>query len=288
MADKLPQEMESERWAGEMGEKWNSYVDQFEGMIAPVGAAVLDHAAFSPGERVIDIGCGGGATTLEIAGRIGEGHVTGLDLSQTLLDTANRRLADSTQNNVDFLCADAATASLEREYDVLFSRFGVMFFDDPHAAFRNMRGFLKDDGRLSFVCWGPPDQQPWVANLMAIAAKYVELPPPVPNAPGPFAFGDKDYLVDILEAAGFTDIDITRWVGNLPFAGSNMTPESAASFAMDAFFLGDVLAEESDAVREKAYRDAVELLQDFVVDGNIEMQGCVWLVRANCGTMHHG
>ena len=93
MADKLPQEMASDSWAGEMGEKWNTYVDQFEGMIAPVGNAAIEYAGFQAGERVIDIGCGGGATTFQIAGHVSDGHVTGLDLSQTLVDTANERLS---------------------------------------------------------------------------------------------------------------------------------------------------------------------------------------------------
>lgn len=95
MADKLPQEMESQRWAGDMGEKWNAHVDRFEGMIAPVGAAAIAHTAFESGERVIDIGCGAGATTFEIARLVDHGHVTGLDVSGTLVATARRRLADS-------------------------------------------------------------------------------------------------------------------------------------------------------------------------------------------------
>lgn len=282
MANKLPQEKGSDSWAGEMGDKWNHYLDRFEGMIAPVGRAAIEHAAFRPGERVIDVGCGGGVTTLDIAGRIGDGHVTGLDLSHTLVDTANRRLADSPLGNVDFLCADAASADLADKYDVLFSRFGVMFFEDPHAAFRNMRGFLRDGGRISFVCWGPPTEQPWVGQLMAIAAKYVELPPPVPNAPGPFAFGDPDYLRGILEQAPFRDIEITPWKGNQQLGGPGATPESAARFVMDALFLGDALAEVDDDVREQAYRDTVSLLENFVVGDNVEMAGCAWLVRANC------
>jgi SAM-dependent methyltransferase len=281
MSDKAPQEMQSESWAGEMGDKWNRYVEQFEGMIAPVGSAAIAHAGFRAGERVIDIGCGGGATTFEIARRIGNGHVTGLDLSQTLVNTCNRRLAESGLANVDFVCADAATDAMSG-YDVLFSRFGVMFFNDPVAAFQNMRGYLKDSGRISFVCWGPPSEQPWVGELMAVAAKYVTLPPPVPNAPGPFAFGDQDYLRSILEQAPFRDITITRWSGNQQIGGPGATPESAARFVLDALFMGDALKDASDSVKAQAFQDSVEVLQRHVIDGNVEMQGCAWLVRANC------
>lgn len=281
MADKLPQEMQSDRWVGDMGDKWNTYLDRFEGMIAPVGAAAIAHAGFRPGDRVIDIGCGGGVTSLEIARLVGDGYVTGLDLSQTLVDTANRRLADAALDNVDFVCADAATAEQEG-FDVLFSRFGVMFFENPVAAFTNMRSFLKDSGRLCFVCWGPPNEQPWVGRLMAIAAKYVELPPPVPNAPGPFAFGDMDYLRGILDQSGFNNIEITRWTGNQLLGGPGSTPESAARFVMDALFLGDALVEESEEVKAQAYEDAVELLGGFVANDSVQLQGCAWLVRADC------
>lgn len=281
MADKLPQEMESDSWAGEMGEKWNTYVDQFEGMIAPVGAAAIEYAAFQPGERVIDIGCGGGATTFDIARKIGDGHVTGLDLSQTLVDTANRRLAESGLSNIDFICDDASTSSVNN-YDVLFSRFGVMFFEDPYAAFQNMRRFLKESGRISFVCWGPPTEQPWVGQLMAIAGKYVELPAPVPNAPGPFAFGNQDYLRDILESASFRNLEITLWRGKQQIGGAEATPESAARFVMDALFLGDALADQADEIKQQAYQEAVELLCGYSSGGKVELEGCAWLAKASC------
>ena len=117
---------------------------------------------------------------------------------------------------------------------------------------------------------------------MAIAAKYVELPPPVPNAPGPFAFGDKEYLADILEKATFKDIEITRWSGNQQLGGPGATPESAARFVIDALFMGDALKDQPQEIVEQAYEDSVELLRGFVVDGNVELQGCAWLVRANC------
>jgi len=281
MADKLPQEMASNSWVGEMGDKWNTYFDTFEGMIAPVGEAAIEHAGFTDGERVIDIGCGAGVTSFDIARRVGSGHVTGLDVSPVLVATANRRLADTGLSNVDFVCADAATASM-RGYDVLFSRFGVMFFDDPVAAFSNMRGFLRPGGRLSFVCWGPPGEQPWVGQLMAIAAQYVDLPPPVPNAPGPFAFGDPNYLRGILAESGFSNASLTRWTGNQQLGGPGATPESAARFVMDALFLGDAMAESSATAKASAYGDTVNLLKDFVVNGNVEMQGCAWLVNADC------
>ena len=150
--------LQGQDWAGEMGEKWNRYRARFEGMIAPIGQATLAHAGFKLGERVLDIGCGAGPTTLDIARLVGtQGVVTGLDISHVLIDTATVRAQQAGLSQVGFVCGDAATLQLPvPAYDHLFSRFGVMFFEDPFAAFKNMRRMLHDSSRMTFCCWGPP------------------------------------------------------------------------------------------------------------------------------------
>ena len=272
--------MATASWAGEQGDKWQQYVKQFEGMIAPVGNAALDHANFKLGEKVVDIGCGAGPTTFEIANRVGqEGQVTGLDVSQTLINTANQRLAENGANNVEFICADAAATDLSG-YDCLFSRFGVMFFDDPYLAFSNMRKFLKPDGRARFACWGPPPRNAWVFNFMDIVKQFVDIPPPVPNAPGPFAFGDKEYLHDILEKAGFRDIEFIAWEGPQILGGPGSTPQEAARFMIEATFVGDAIADQPDDIKQKVLEEITAELSKYVVGNNVEMSGCSWLVSA--------
>ena len=155
-------------WLGEMGEIWRRNIEVFESMIAPAGAAALDFAAVRPGERILDVGCGGGLTTLELARRVGpDGEVLGVDIAPPLIEIARRRQKASGLGNVEFLAADAGTAALgDTRFDCLFSRFGVMFFDDPVAAFSNLRRMLAPEGRMALAVWGPPAANPWIRDLI--------------------------------------------------------------------------------------------------------------------------
>ena len=281
MSKIAPEEMQSDDWAGEMGEKWNTHLDQFESMIEPVGNALLTFADIEAGDTVIDIGCGGAATSFQIAAAVGpDGHVTGLDLSPVLIETAKSKSKNLKFDNIDFIHGDAASIRLDRTYDRLFSRFGVMFFKDPYAAFAHMRDFLKPAGRVAFSCWGPPPANPWVFELMDIARKYVEVPQADPKAPGPFAFSDTDYVTDIMSKAGFTDIKFKAWEGNQYLGGRGATAEIASRFLMDALFVGEALKAESEAVRASAYDDLVELLQDRESEKGVALKAHAWLVSA--------
>ena len=164
----------AEGWAGETGDNWRDNIDGFEGMIAAIGAALMAKAAFAPGERVVDIGCGGGATTIEIGRAVGaEGEAVGVDVSQGLIETARQRAAGA--GNVRFLVADAGSAKLDgAPYDRLFSRFGIMFFPDFPAAFANLRKMLRNGGRADFSAWAPASENGWIIEMQGILAKHVE------------------------------------------------------------------------------------------------------------------
>ena len=135
MGEASPEALKGEDWAGEMGARWLANLDRFEGMIAPIGAALLARAAYQPGERVLDLGCGGGATTMAIAQAVGpEGEALGLDIAPMLIAAAEERAADA-RSRARFVCADAATARIDGPlFDRLFSRFGAMFFPEPVPA----------------------------------------------------------------------------------------------------------------------------------------------------------
>ena len=151
-----------EDWAGEMGARWLANLNGFENTIAPAGEDLLAHAAYQPGERVVDIGFGGGATSLAIAKAVAPGgEVVGIDISPDLAAATTRRAAAAGIANVRFICADAATVSVaDAPFDRLCSRFGSMFFSEPVPAFANLRGLLKPGGRIDLAVWGRRSRTP--------------------------------------------------------------------------------------------------------------------------------
>ena len=269
-------------WSGDMGDKWNKYLDQFESMIAPVGAAAIEHARFEPGETVLDIGCGGADTSLEIAKVVGtSGHVTGLDLSATLIATARQRAETNGVTNTDFVCADAATVTLSKGYDHLFSRFGLMFFEDPPAAFRHIHGLAQPGARLDFSCWAPPSENPWVSELLAIVADFVEMPPPDPTAPGPFTLADRDATLALLEQAGFKDVAFTLWTGQQLIGGAGASPATATQFLFDALFVGEAFEDQPENVVSEAKARFEKLLAQHHSADGVAMPASAWFVTAS-------
>jgi SAM-dependent methyltransferase len=281
MADSSPETLEPEDWAGEMGDRWNRHIDQFESMITPIGNAAIEFAEFRSGESVIDIGCGGGPSTLQIADQVGDsGHVTGVDISPRLIETAKQRAAQAGRRNVEFVVGDAATMKFDRQYDCLFSRFGIMFFEDARAAFRNLATALRPGGRAALCCWGPPQTNPWVGELMAVITRYVEPPQRDPQAPGPFSLGEKDHLCAILDQAGFKDIELTVWKGDQYLGGVGADATAATEFALNATFIGDLLADAPEETRKKATNELIEMLRGKETEHGVAMKGTVWLVAA--------
>jgi SAM-dependent methyltransferase len=201
---------ECEFWAAEGPQQYVEHGDRWETMMAPFGAAMFDGVALQPGERVLDVGCGWGATTVEAADRVAPtGSVVGIDFSAPMLAAAAQRTADLA--NVALLEADAQTYPFEPEsYDAVISRFAAMLFDNPPAAFANLHRALKPGGRLAFVCWQDPLKTEWVAVAMAAAVPLVGRPPDLgePGAPGPFAFADGDRARRLVAAGGFDEVTL--------------------------------------------------------------------------------
>lgn len=278
-----PDMLKAEDWAGEMGANWLANLTRFESMLAPIGAALLARADYQPGQRVLDIGCGGGGTTIAIGKAVAPaGEVLGIDISPDLAAYATRRAAEAGASNVRFTCTDAASAMLpDAPFDRLFSRFGCMFFAEPIPAFTNLRRLLKPGARIDLGAWASPHDNPWMSEAMVIVRKYVDLPPPVPRAPGPFAFEDLDYLRAILAGAGFASPDVATYEGLQPVGGVGSTPDQALDFVMTSMAAGRALVEQSEAVRSIAGRDLLALFKDRHEDGRGVMMPCkVWLVTA--------
>ena len=203
-----------EFWNGETGQNWVTHDALMEQMLQPLGEAVMNVLAPIAGERALDIGCGCGHTSLALATRVGpEGAVTGVDVSAPMLKVA-KTLADTAGDDsapTVFLEADAQTHTFHApHYDVVFSRFGVMFFEDPVAAFTNIRSAMSPTGRLAFCCWQPRAVNPFMTVPAMAALELLPAPPqPPPRTPGPFAFEEADYVDAILQEAGYRDICIS-------------------------------------------------------------------------------
>ncbi len=204
-------EVERRRWNDE---QWTAKWPNRERLTDAVTAFLLDAAALRPGEVVLDVGCGGGKTSLAAALAVGaEGAVVGADISKPLAALARRRAAEAGAENVTFRVVDMQTDTVEGgPFDVALSQFGVMFFDEPVTAFRNIRAQLRPGGRIAFACWQTGEKNPWF-----FASAIAELLPPPPKpAPGksltgPFALGDPEQTARILSSAGFRE---SRWTAH--------------------------------------------------------------------------
>ena len=282
MTQAAPEALKGEDWAGEMGARWLASLERFEGMIAPIGAALLAQADYKPGERVLDLGCGGGATTLAIAEAVGpEGAVLGLDVAPMLVERARQRAAEA-GSPARFICADAATATLdEPPFDRLFSRFGSMFFEAPVPAFTNLRAMLKPGARIDLAVWAAPRDNLWMMEVMGTVRQHIDIPPATPRAPGPFAFEDLTYLEDVLTNAGFSGMEVATYEGRQPVGGPGATPQEAVDFVLSSMAVGRALDEAGPDVRAAARADLIKLFTARHVPGEGVLMGCkVWLVTA--------
>jgi len=269
-------------WNGGLGQRWAEQQRELDGIVLPFGQAALARAAAQPGERVIDIGCGCGDTSLALAAQVGTaGQVLGVDVSQPMLAVARHSAASAGWPQLRFDEADAASAALPAERDLLFSRFGVMFFSQPVPAFSHLRGALRAGGRCVFVCWRTPRDNAWAMTPLTAARQALGITPAPadPLAPGPFAFADESRLHSLLAEAGFVDIAIERC--DAPVLLGH-TPQQAAA---NALRIGPTsrLAAEVGETQRPLISDAVTraLAALAAADGSVRLAGSTWLVSAH-------
>jgi SAM-dependent methyltransferase len=266
-------------WNATAGETWAAMQDKLDAQIEPLGAAAIDALVLKAGERVVDIGCGCGQTTIALADRVGAaGSVLGVDISRPMLAVARRRLAERGLAQASVIEADAQTHPFEADAaDAAYSRFGVMFFADPTAAFANIRKALKPGGRLGFVCWRTFAENPWMNAPLAAALPLLPAapPPPDPLAPGPFAFADKDRLQAILTGAGFADIAIAAQDRMIGAPGIDEAVETALKVGP----LGAILRENPDLAPTVVASIRAALANHVTADG-VRLGSATWIVTA--------
>ncbi|MGH7003335.1 MAG: class I SAM-dependent methyltransferase [Alphaproteobacteria bacterium] len=270
-----------ELWNGPTGQRWSRLQKRLDDNLRPFADATLQRLAPKPGERIVDVGCGAGDTTLALADRVqAHGFVLGIDISHPLLQRATARAANTPEYPVRFAEADVAAYPFERaSFDALFSRFGVMFFADPAAAFANMRRALKPGGRIAFCCWRDRRENPWATLPVVAARKHLaELPaPPGPEEPGPFAFADSARIRRILTTAGFSQIECERFDPALIYGGD---VTEAADFLTQMGPIGSVLQDHPEAVRTAVAATLAETLASHSDAAGVRLAAATWIVTA--------
>jgi ubiquinone/menaquinone biosynthesis C-methylase UbiE len=271
---------QADYWNGPAGRRWLERQETLDVVLAPITHELFDRARVVGGTRVIDIGCGCGATTAELARRVGPaGHVLGVDISAPMLARA-RELAPATLP-VEFVLADATVHAFEPgRADLLFSRFGVMFFADPPLSFRNMRAALRPDGRLVFACWREPRRNPWMILPLQEAYKHVpRLPEVGPEEPGPFAFAREERVRRILEEAGFASIALEPVDVTLDIAAGRGL-DAAVSAAMMIGPVSRALEGQPPEACEAVARSIRAALAAVQKGDTVPLGASVWIVTA--------
>ncbi|MEX3815445.1 class I SAM-dependent methyltransferase [Paraburkholderia sp. BR13439] len=272
-------------WNGQSGERWVANQARLDAMVAVFGQAAIEAAAPAAGERVLDVGCGAGASSLALAARVGAGgQVLGVDISAPLISRARALAPQDTP--VLYQVADASSAELpEGAFDILFSRFGVMFFDDPTAAFTHMRRALRPGGRVAFVCWRGAAENDWVRLPMgAIKGILPPSAPPDPEAPGPFSFGDRGRVSRILTAAGFADIAIAPFDASVPFGEGGTRDaaiDDAVKMTLEVGPLSRALADQPDDIRARASAAVRAAFAGLPGERSVMIDGAAWIVLAH-------
>jgi SAM-dependent methyltransferase len=270
-----PNAAQIEFWNGETGAAWAENQTRMDALLEPISAAALAALGAQRGQRVLDVGCGCGGTTLTLAER--GVHATGVDISAPMLDLARRRAAERGLD-AEFVLADASTHRFDRTFDALFSRFGVMFFADPAAAFTNLRRALLGSGTVTYACWQEVRANPWIAIPIAAARPHLPEPPPMdPRAPGPFAFADRAYVTEFMTRAGFEGVTIDPLETELSI-GSSL--DEAVTFTAKMGPLSRGLSTVEPGIRDRAVAAVREALAREANGGQIKLGARCWIVRA--------
>jgi SAM-dependent methyltransferase len=272
-------EAQAAAWNGDSGRLWVASADERDRILAPVADALLTLAAPAPGLRVLDIGCGCGATSLLAARRVGgSGSVTGLDLSGPMLEVARQRATGAGITNASFVQADAQTHAFEPgSADLVISRFGTMFFSDPDAAFRNIATALTDEGRICFATWQPLASNEWLALPDAVLRRHADHPPAAQGS-GMFGQSDPDAVTATLRAAGLGAItvepaEVTFTIGQTIDDAVQYVTETGLSRA-----LLETIPE--GAARAAALADVRDSLVAHHDPSGVHLAGGIWLVTA--------
>ena len=269
-------------WNGPAAVRWVTEQERLDRAFLPIDEVGLDRAGARLGERVIDIGCGCGATTIKLAERVGPtGSVRGVDISTRMLARAKERTRPFPR--VDLVEADAAAYRFEADADLVFSRFGSMFFADPLAAFTNIRTALRRGGRICLVCWRSPDDNPWYTVPLRAAESVVPpLPAFEPGAPGPFSFAARERLDEVLTRAGFTAVNLERHDTTICASSSGLA--EAVEFSVLAGPVARMILDADEGAVARVRKALADALTPHLRGERVELGASIWLATARSPT----
>jgi SAM-dependent methyltransferase len=277
-----PNAEQRKNWNDLSGPKWVALQPRLDAQLAPFTDALLAHIPLRPGARALDVGCGTGATSLALSRAVGPtGRVTGVDLSAVMLDLAAARAAREGVANVRFAQRDAQVEEIpDAPYDLLASRFGVMFFDDPTAAFAHLGAAMAPGAALGFVCWQSAERNAWVRVPREAAMTVLdEVPLAPPGAPGPFGFADEARVRAVLEGAGWRDVTLTAHAEDL-VAGGGGDLDAATEFLTAIGPTAGALRDAPPALALRARAAVREALAPFAKGDVVALPSATWIVTA--------
>ena len=263
-------------WDGPEGDHWTENAERYEATSDRYGEALLDAVALSEGETVLDVGCGTGGSTRQAARLVGSGSATGLDLSRRMLAYARRAAAAEGLTNALFLHGDAQVYPFEDEiYDVAVSLFGSMFFDDPSAAFANIRRAIRPGGRLALLAWRDLPSNEWIGAIRGALAMGRQLPMPPSGAPGPFAFADPGHPREFLARSGFVEVAVEQ-VDESMRLGKNA--DDAFSFVSSFGITRGLTHDLDESSKATALASLRALLSQHETDDGVRFGASAWLI----------
>jgi len=269
-------------WNENVGSAWVTYADHFDATLEPFGAAALRALDVQHGERVVDVGCGAGATTLRLAAAAAPASVLGVDLSKPMLALATHRAAAAGVTNVTFQEHDVEARSFGAgQFEAAFSRFGVMFFEHPVPAFTHIRESLVPGGRLAFVCFQMPFDNPLIVVPTMAAASILKMGPPGPlTDPGPFSFADPERVTEILTSAGFGSVVIEPGPTSAVLGTADDLPAMALRLREQNPAMAALFAVATPEAQQEAVVASAAALAPHVVDGVVILGAATWIVTA--------
>jgi SAM-dependent methyltransferase len=271
---------QAEHWnSPEQSGEWVTHQERYDRMLDPFTDVLLDAVRLSPGELVLDVGCGCGATTLAAARSVAPGAAVGVDLSVPMLARARQIAAQAGVANASFEEGDAQVCSFGNTFDAVISRLGVMFFEDPVVAFANLRAATKPGGRLAFVCWQSLLDNEWLLVPAAAMTAHIQLPDlPDPQAPGMFALSEPDRVRQVLGQAGWDDVAVTS--RHSPILVGGGTVDDAVVFLTSRSLSRRILESTDADAQARAIRSVRDAFERHSDGSGVRLDAAVWLVQA--------